>query len=116
MKIKNKMGYINMESLPNEDSDCIICFDPVMEDKSFVKCHKCFKLYHWSCFNTWICRYKKERKVICPHCQQAEIMFYKVVQPCCFPFFKKKKKETIVYALTINKHKAKSQTTMVPNN
>ena len=48
--------------------------------------------------------------------EQAEIMFYKVVQPCCFPFFKKKKKETIVYALTINKHKAKSQTTMVPNN
>ena len=107
MSIKNKMGYINMEGANNKstDNDCIICFDAVSEKKSFIKCHNCFKVYHFDCFNTWICKFKKEKAIICPYCQQTDIMLYKIDKPCCFSFFKKrKKKETSVrvYSLTFS--------------
>ena len=65
-----------------------------------IKCHKCFKVYHYKCFHTWICGFKKAKTVICPYCQQENVMLYKTTTRWTLPFFKKKI-ETAVLKLSI---------------
>ena len=100
MKAMEEIKKMDNDEDDDIDNDCIICFEPISQKKTFVKCHTCFKVFHYTCFHTWICKFKKSKIIICPHCQQEGMMLYKITSRWRLPFFKKKN-ETSVSSLII---------------
>lgn len=99
----------SIENKIRKEDDCLICFDHVSTEKTHIKCTTCNKLYHHRCFRIWICRFKKEKVMACPYCQQDSILLNTIqteLCSCCFPIFFPNKKKIIIktekLALTSN--------------
>ena len=88
-----------IENKMRNDDDCLICFGNVNAKKTHIICDTCKKLYHHHCFRIWICRFKKDKVMACPYCQQDSMLlntFQTELCACCFPiFFPNKDKVTV---------------------
>lgn len=65
----NEMDIVSTgraESIPEEEDVCLICTDPVEEMCECIKCHTCFKEYHYHCISQWL-----KINSVCPACSRA---------------------------------------------
>ena len=85
-------NYININN-KEEDNECMICFDNVDIDLTYVKCHNCHKLFHHKCMDSW--KNKKQQKVGCIHCTKEELLLHETINTfcCCFKLIKLKEKK-----------------------
>ena len=76
-------NYINIKE---EEDECLICFENVDIDLTYVKCHNCHKLFHRHCMDLW--KKKKQQKYcVCVHCTKDDLLLHKTNITCC-GFFK----------------------------
>jgi hypothetical protein len=76
-------NYINIKE---EEDECLICFENVDIDLTYVKCHNCHKLFHHHCMDLW--KKKKQQKYsVCVHCTKDDLLLHKTNITCC-GFFK----------------------------
>ena len=77
-------NYININN--KEEDECLICFENVDIDLTYVKCHNCHKLFHRHCMDLW--KKKKQQKYcVCVHCTKDDLLLHKTNITCCV-FFK----------------------------
>ena len=72
-------NYINIKE---EEDECLICFENVDIDLTYVKCHNCHKLFHRRCMDLW--KKKKQQKYcVCVHCTKDDLLLHKTNITCC---------------------------------
>ena len=87
-------NYININNKEEED-ECLICFENVDIDLTYVKCHNCHKLFHRHCMDLW--KKKKQQKYcVCVHCTKDDLLLHKTNITCC-GFFKWSSKHITSY-------------------
>ena len=73
-------NYINISN--KQDNECMICFENVYTDLTFVKCHNCDKLFHQHCMDSW--KNKKQQAFsVCIHCTKDELLLHETITSCC---------------------------------
>ena len=72
-KNKKLPPYINMSQTDKEICECLICFDEIDKDKTYVKCYTCKHYYHIMCANEWFFKKNKGKKNKCSYCQQKTL-------------------------------------------
>ena len=97
-KNKKLPRYINMSQTDKEICECLICFDEIDKDKTYVKCYTCKNYYHVKCANGWFFKKNYGERNYCSYCQQKTLKtHYKsyALLSCCFPLFCTKKTKSI---------------------
>tara|TARA_R110001592_G_scaffold166699_1_gene401874 strand:+ start:2138 stop:2434 length:297 start_codon:yes stop_codon:yes gene_type:complete len=89
-------NYVNIINKQEEDNECMICFENVDIDFTYIKCHNCNKLFHQHCMDSW--KNKKQQAFsVCIHCTKDELLLHETITTCCSCFkltTKNKKKIT----------------------
>ena len=63
------------------ESECLICFDPVLNSQDQVECATCKKIVHLGCFDKWCMRKGKDIS-ICVHCRQKSLLIHRNDSDC----------------------------------
>lgn len=97
-KNKKLPPYINMSQTDKEICECLICFDEIDKDTTYVKCNTCKNYYHVRCANDWFFKKNYGEKNFCSYCQQRTLKIHytsRALLSCCFPLFCPKKSKII---------------------
>ena len=72
-----------VEERGNRDDECMICFENVNTDLTYIKCYNCYKLFHRHCMDDW--KNKKQLSFsVCIHCTKDELLLHETINACCF--------------------------------
>jgi len=97
-KNKKLPPYINMSQTEKEICECLICFDEIDKDTTYVKCNTCKNYYHVRCADAWFFKKNYGEKNYCSYCQQKTLNIHytsRALFSCCFPWFSPKKSKII---------------------
>ena len=97
-KNKKLPPYINMSQTDKEICECLICFEEIDKDKTYVKCHTCNHCYHIRYADAWFFKKNYGEKNHCSYCQQKTLKIHytsRALFSCCFPMFCPKKSKII---------------------
>jgi hypothetical protein len=88
------MTYYNsiMEEENPLSHDCVICFENIDINNTYIKCCNCEKLFHKKCIDKW--KEKKKQTILsCPSCTTPNLLVHQFITHrdfCCFKIKKKK--------------------------
>ena len=97
-KNKKLPPYINMCQTDSDIYECLICFDEINKNKTYVKCTTCNNYYHINCADAWFFKKNFGEKNHCSYCQQKTMKIHytsHAVFSCCFPWFCPKKSKVV---------------------
>ena len=97
ININNKNTVEERDEQDEQDNECMICFENVNTQLTYVKCHNCYKLFHRHCMDDW--KNKKQQAFsVCIHCTKDELLLHETITTCCcfkWPKIKSTIKSTI---------------------